>query len=122
MSEIRITKALAKLAIARQAASFDEAAMEVYLELLGTAKPALVEAACRAFAIRPRADGETAMPSAGEIRAEVNRLGHHQREAELAQRRSLPESGQVNAFPASVEKLKADVRQRIDEFMARRSM
>lgn len=68
-----VLRSLVNLAIARQA-EFEDGAQRVYVHLLSDLNPAVVERACHALALRPRADYTTAMPSAADVRLAVQEV------------------------------------------------
>lgn len=69
----QLTNALANLAIAR-GGILDEVTFAVYSDALADLEPSLVERACRQFALEPRADYESVIPSVGLIRERVTRI------------------------------------------------
>lgn len=75
-----VLKALANLAIARQA-EFADGAQRVYLHLLSDLDPALIRRACEVWARRPRAEFAPAMPDAASLRETVAELARADAEA-----------------------------------------
>ena len=88
MSLDRKAKALANLALARQA-EFAEGAMRVYLHVLRDVDGALLARACAEWAEKPRGEFQPAMPEAAALKATAERIA-----------RGDAESNRLKALPA----------------------
>lgn len=83
MSLSPLTQAIVALAIARRA-DFDDAEVQVYVDLLSDLQPSLVARACVQLGRQSRKAFEAAMPTAGDIRGTVADLEAQDRAAERA--------------------------------------
>lgn len=85
MSKPRMTIALARMAVLRQAPELTELDFELYAEeLVRQNVPAdQVEEACQRMGLREREEGQTAFPSLGSLLKECERVRVDRRRAEI---------------------------------------
>jgi hypothetical protein len=107
----RVLQALTALARARRA-NFEDADQRVYLRVLQNAPEGAVIQACGQLAGEPRKEFESAMPTAGDIKARAFTINRQQLNVAASQKLlSAPEFADDNppVEPERVKNFKADV-------------
>ena len=95
----RIKRAIASLAIARQASDFGEDAQRVYLHLLGDIDPSLFARVCEHWARTPRADFAPTMPPAADLRETATAFAAHDAQtARLLALAPMPDDDRTGYF------------------------